>query len=70
VEPGRKVWLLSELPDPASLLNATIVIPDIGDGRAAFARSDGTNWYYSPMETAPLPHAPAKVNAKARPLRQ
>ena len=70
VEPGRKVWLLSELPDPASLLNATIVIPDIGDGRAAFARSDGANWYYSPMESAPLGPAPAKVNAKPRPLRQ
>jgi hypothetical protein len=68
VEPGRKVWQMFELPDPASLINATIVIQDIGDGRAAFARSDGANWFFTPMEARPLPKPPAKVNAKARPL--
>ena len=65
---GRKVWQMFELPDPASLINATIVIQDIGDGRAAFARSDGANWFFTPMEARPLPKPPAKVNAKARPL--
>ncbi len=67
VEPGRKVWSLSDLPNPAALFNATIVIQDIGDGRAAFARSDGTNWFFSPMETTPLPKPVRRATAKPRP---
>jgi hypothetical protein len=62
VEPGRKVWSLAELPNPASLINATIVITDIGDGRAAFARSDGSNWFFSPMETTPLAKRAVQIN--------
>lgn len=54
VEPGRKVWSLADLPNPAALVNATIVIRQLADGRAAFARSDGTAWYYTPMEPVPL----------------
>jgi len=67
VESGRKVWSLSELPNAAALINATIVVTDIGDGRSAFARSDGTNWFFSPMETAPLAK---RVVTKATPPAQ
>ena len=67
VEPGRKIWSLSDIPNPAALFNATIVVQDIGDGRAAFARSDGTNWYFSPMETTPLPKSAARASARPRP---
>lgn len=55
VDPGKRLWSINDMPDPAALLNSLIVIRDLGDGRSALARSDGRDWYIAPFEKLPLP---------------